>query len=214
MGDLIVRGGGDPTINSRGQRAAAVLDEWVAALRSAGIQKIDGRIIGDDQRFDDDGIGPGWAWDYLQFGYAAPVGALQFNENLATLTVRPAVAGQPAQVTLTPGAGFTIINRVATVAAGATPDHRLPAPARPAGARGHGLDRRGRCDARARSGGRQPDDLFRAVAQGWTDRSRDRGHRQCGRPGRCRRRAFAVDGRTTRDRRDELARRYARSRPS
>ncbi len=121
MGDLIVRGGGDPTINSRDRRAAAVLDEWVAALRSAGIQKIDGRIIGDDQRFDDEGIGPGWAWDYLQFGYAAPVGALQFNENLATLTIRPAVAGQPAQVMLTPGAGFTLINRVATVASGATP---------------------------------------------------------------------------------------------
>ena len=121
MGDLIVRGGGDPTINSRDQRAAAVLDEWVVALRSAGIQKVDGRIIGDDQRFDDEGIGPGWAWDYLQFGYAAPVGALQFNENLATLTIRPAVAGQPAQVMLTPGAGFTIINRVATVASGASP---------------------------------------------------------------------------------------------
>ena len=34
MGDLIVRGGGDPTINSRDQRAAAVLDEWVTALQS------------------------------------------------------------------------------------------------------------------------------------------------------------------------------------
>ena len=120
MGDLIVRGGGDPTINSRDQRAAAVLDEWVAALRSAGIQKIDGRIIGDDQRFDDEGIGPGWAWDYLQLA-TLPVGALQFNENLATLTIRPAVAGQPAQVMLPPGAGFTLINRVATVASGATP---------------------------------------------------------------------------------------------
>ncbi len=39
---------------------------------AAGIQQIDGRIIGNDQAFDDEGIGPGWAWDYLQFGYAAP----------------------------------------------------------------------------------------------------------------------------------------------
>ena len=88
-----MRGSGDPTINTREGRAAAVLDEWAAALRAAGISEIDGRIVGDDQRFDDEGIGPGWAWDYLQFGYAAPVGALQFNENLATLTVRPAAAG-------------------------------------------------------------------------------------------------------------------------
>jgi serine-type D-Ala-D-Ala carboxypeptidase/endopeptidase (penicillin-binding protein 4) len=121
-GDLVVRGGGDPTINTREGRAAAVLDEWTAELRAAGINEIDGRIIGDDQLFDDEGIGPGWAWDYLQFGYAAPVGALQFNESLATLTVRPAAqAGDPAEVTLTRGAGLTLLNRVATVAAGSTP---------------------------------------------------------------------------------------------
>ena len=117
-GDLIVRGGGDPTINSRDKRAASVLDEWAAALRAAGILQIEGRILGDDQRFDDEGIGPGWAWDYLQFGYAAPVGALQFNENLATLTVGPAAqAGDPAQVQVTPGAGLEVLNRVNTAAA-------------------------------------------------------------------------------------------------
>jgi D-alanyl-D-alanine carboxypeptidase/D-alanyl-D-alanine-endopeptidase (penicillin-binding protein 4) len=126
-GDLIVRGGGDPAINARGGRAAAVLDEWAAALRTAGIHQIDGRIIGDDQLFDDEGIGPGWAWDYLQYGYAAPVGALQFNENLATLTVAAAAeVDDPAQVTLTAGAGLTILNRVTTVAAGSpsTIDYR------------------------------------------------------------------------------------------
>ncbi len=35
------------------------LAEWAAALRAAGIQQIDGRVIGDDQRFDDEGIGAG-----------------------------------------------------------------------------------------------------------------------------------------------------------
>jgi serine-type D-Ala-D-Ala carboxypeptidase/endopeptidase (penicillin-binding protein 4) len=121
-GDLLVRGGGDPTINTRDGRAAVVLDQWASALGAAGIKTIGGRIIGDDQLFDDEGIGPGWAWDYLQFGYAAPVGALQFNENLATLTVRPAArAGDPAEVTLTPGAGLTIVNRVATIATGTAP---------------------------------------------------------------------------------------------
>jgi D-alanyl-D-alanine carboxypeptidase/D-alanyl-D-alanine-endopeptidase (penicillin-binding protein 4) len=126
-GDLIVRGGGDPTINTRDTRATAVLDEWAAALTAAGIRGIEGRVIGDDQRFDDEGIGPGWAWDYLQYGYAAPVGALQFNENLATLTVSPAAqAGDPAKVTLTAGAGLSILTRVATVAAGSptTVDYR------------------------------------------------------------------------------------------
>jgi len=118
-GDLFIRGEGDPTINSREGRAPAVLAEWVAALRGAGIEEIDGRIIGDDQRFDDDGIGPGWAWDYLQYGYAAPVGALEFNENQATLTIQPAAAaGAAAAVMLSPGAGLRLVSRVTTVAAG------------------------------------------------------------------------------------------------
>jgi D-alanyl-D-alanine carboxypeptidase/D-alanyl-D-alanine-endopeptidase (penicillin-binding protein 4) len=118
-GDLIVRGDGDPTINAREGRAATVLAEWVSALRAAGIEEIDGRIIGDDQRFDDEGIGPGWAWDYLQYGYAAPVGALEFNENQATLTVQPgADAGGGAIVMLSPGAGLRLISRVTTIPAG------------------------------------------------------------------------------------------------
>ena len=117
-GDLFVRSSGDPTINSRGNRAAAVLDEWAAALRTAGITAIDGRIIGDDQAFDDDGVGPGWSWDYLQYGYAAPVGALEFNENVATLTVLPGAAvGDRAVVQLPAGTGLTVLNRAFTVAA-------------------------------------------------------------------------------------------------
>ena len=71
----MVRGTGDPTMSTRGDRAKAVFDEWAEALRDAGIQD-QGRIIGDDQAFDDEGLGPGWAWDYLDAGYAAPIGAL------------------------------------------------------------------------------------------------------------------------------------------
>ena len=96
-GDLFVRSNGDPSINTRAGRADDVLFEWARALGAAGITAIEGRIIGDDQAFDDEGIGAGWAWDYLQYGYAAPVGALEFNENVATLTVAPgAAAGTPS----------------------------------------------------------------------------------------------------------------------
>ena len=122
-GDLVVRGGGDPTINSRDGRAPAILAEWMSALRAAGVTEITGRIIGDDQLFDDDGIGPGWAWDYLQFGYAAPVGALEYNENLAILSVQPGPQeGGGAIVTLSPGAGLRLSSRVSTIAQGGTTD--------------------------------------------------------------------------------------------
>jgi D-alanyl-D-alanine carboxypeptidase/D-alanyl-D-alanine-endopeptidase (penicillin-binding protein 4) len=118
-GDLIVRGTGDPTINSRSDRAAHVLDEWILALTSAGIRQIDGRIIGNDQAFDDEGLGAGWAWDYLQYGYAAPVGALQYNEDVATLLVTPGGAvGAPATVRLDAGSGLVVLNRATTAPAG------------------------------------------------------------------------------------------------
>ena len=114
-GDLIVRGTGDPTISTRGKRNEAVFDEWAAALRAAGITSIDGRILGDDQAFDDEGIGPGWSWDYLEAGYAAPVGALQYNENTADLTTAPGAAvGDPIIVRLAAGSGFTVTNRAVT----------------------------------------------------------------------------------------------------
>ena len=117
-GDLIVRSNGDPSINSRDRRADAVLSEWALALQAAGISSIDGRIVGDDQAFDDEGVGAGWAWDYLQYGYAAPVGALEFNENVAALTVSPGSgAGATAVVTLSAGSGLELLNRATTGAA-------------------------------------------------------------------------------------------------
>jgi D-alanyl-D-alanine carboxypeptidase/D-alanyl-D-alanine-endopeptidase (penicillin-binding protein 4) len=132
-GDLYVRGGGDPTINTRDGRGEAVFADWAAALTAAGIRQIDGRIIGDDNLFDDEGLGAGWAWDYLEADYAAPVGALQYNENAVALTVLPAkAAGEPAVVSLGPGSGLTIASRATTAAAG-TPEtiqlrRRLNAP--------------------------------------------------------------------------------------
>lgn len=118
-GDLIVRGNGDPTISTRGNRGQAVFDEWANTLRADGITAIDGRILGDDNAFDDEGIGAGWSWDYLEAGYAAPIGALQFNENTADLTTAPgAAAGDPAVVKLAPGSGLTLVNHAVTVESG------------------------------------------------------------------------------------------------
>ena len=62
------------------------------------------------------------AWDYLQYGYAAPVGALQYSEDVADLVVTPGpAAGSPAVVSLSPGSGLTLSNKTMTAAAG-TPE--------------------------------------------------------------------------------------------
>ena len=117
-GDLVVRGTGDPTISTRDNRFSAVFDQWAQDLRAAGVSSIEGRIVGDDNAFDDQGLGPGWAWDYLEAGYAAPVGALQYNENTADVTITPgAAAGDAAIVTITPGTGLQLVNLARTIPA-------------------------------------------------------------------------------------------------
>jgi D-alanyl-D-alanine carboxypeptidase/D-alanyl-D-alanine-endopeptidase (penicillin-binding protein 4) len=119
QGDLFVRGSGDPSINSRDGRAAALFDEWAAALRAQGITRIDGGIVADARAFDAVPLGQGWAWDYLDADYAAPIGALEYNEDVAVLTVHAgARAGDAATLELTPGAGLTLIHHVITGEAG------------------------------------------------------------------------------------------------
>jgi len=118
-GDLYIVGGGDPTINSRDSRADRIMDEWAAALKNAGVARIDGNIVGDGSAFEANGLGQGWSWDYLQYGYAAPASALEFNENTATLTVTPdAVPGDPAKLELSLDTGLGLIHHVVTGAAG------------------------------------------------------------------------------------------------
>lgn len=117
-GDLVVVGGGDPTISERDGDRFRVFEGWADQLRAAGLTRIDGRIIGDDNLFDDAPLGEGWMWDDLNGSSAPPGGALQFNENLVRVVVTPAtVAGQPASVRLDPeGSGLTLQASVMTIA--------------------------------------------------------------------------------------------------
>ena len=123
-GDLVVVGGGDPTINGRTGDRETLFAAWAEVLRAAGIRRVAGRLVGNDDAFDDERYGDGWSWDDFTYGYAAPVGALQYNENLVQVVVRPGPApGDPATVTLVPPeSGLLVANRVTTGPAGAEAD--------------------------------------------------------------------------------------------
>jgi D-alanyl-D-alanine carboxypeptidase/D-alanyl-D-alanine-endopeptidase (penicillin-binding protein 4) len=118
-GDLVIVGDGDPTINPRHPDRWGVFDRWVDALEAHGLKAIRGNVIGDDNRFDEPGWGVGWAWDNLQDGYGAPVGALQYHENQVEVIVGPGLtAGAPGVIATSPiGSGLDIVNKVLTVAA-------------------------------------------------------------------------------------------------
>ncbi len=94
-GDLVIVGHGDPTISDRGGSRTRVFEQWAGKLRELGITRIGGGIIRDDDAFDDDAPGEGWAWDDLSAGYAAAASALQFNENVTSVVVH--TAGEPGQ---------------------------------------------------------------------------------------------------------------------
>jgi serine-type D-Ala-D-Ala carboxypeptidase/endopeptidase (penicillin-binding protein 4) len=121
-GDLVVRGTGDPTLNTRQVSPTPVLDAWADAIRAAGICRVAGRLVGDDDAFDDQAFGQGWSWDYLQDGYAAPIGALQVYEDTVAIAITPGEAvGDPVRAEFaTPGSGWAIQNRAVTGAPGSS----------------------------------------------------------------------------------------------
>ena len=126
-GDLIVVGGADPTVSDRGGDRTRVFTEWAGALKARGITRIDGRIVGDDNALSDLALGEGWPWDDLQFGYASPGGALQFNENAVSLIVKAAAEpGGAASARLEPeGSGLELSASIVTTDAAQTPDVRV-----------------------------------------------------------------------------------------
>ncbi|MFN2461550.1 MAG: D-alanyl-D-alanine carboxypeptidase/D-alanyl-D-alanine-endopeptidase [Candidatus Velthaea sp.] len=96
-GNLVVRGGGDPFLGDRD------LDGLVGALRARGVARIEGDVVTDAGRYETAPYPPGWTWDDFAYGYAAPVSAASFEQNVVHLTVAPATApGAAAVVTAAP----------------------------------------------------------------------------------------------------------------
>src|SRR5262245_5899399 len=117
-GDLVIVGSGDPSIVTAGGVADRLFDEWASKLSAAGIRTVSGRIIGDDNAFDDEELGFGWSWDDLPDDYAAGVSALQFNENAVRLTIAPGpwVDDSAAIAVSPPGSGLVVDGDVKTSA--------------------------------------------------------------------------------------------------
>jgi D-alanyl-D-alanine carboxypeptidase/D-alanyl-D-alanine-endopeptidase (penicillin-binding protein 4) len=116
-GDVVVDGDGDPSLGGRGGDDLAVL---VNAITAAGIGRVDGRIIGADDRLEDARPALAWAWDDLGYPSGSLFGALNYAENRMTVTVSPgATAGQPGVLGVDPlAAGRPLINRTVTTAVG------------------------------------------------------------------------------------------------
>ncbi|HMI02874.1 MAG TPA: D-alanyl-D-alanine carboxypeptidase/D-alanyl-D-alanine-endopeptidase, partial [Pedobacter sp.] len=90
-GSLIIIGGGDPTLGSwryDTTKEGFILNQWVTAIKQAGIKKIDGNIIGDDSLWGSQTTPDGWVWQDIGNYYGAGASALSWRENQFDLHLR------------------------------------------------------------------------------------------------------------------------------
>ena len=117
-GDLVVVGGADPTIG-RGADPLATFREWARMIRTQGIERIEGDLVGDPTRLGEAWLGDSWSWEDLPYGYAAPYSGLVFHENVVRVRITPGNApGAQARVTTWPlDYGLDVAASVSTSAA-------------------------------------------------------------------------------------------------
>ena len=112
-GDLVVKGGGDPTLGSENfpDYYNGFIDKWIQAIKSLGIKKITGRIIVDDSYYDFQPTPGGWIWEDIGNYYGAGAYGLSVIDNTLQIHFRTAGKGSLPVVTnifpQDPGIEFT-----------------------------------------------------------------------------------------------------------
>jgi D-alanyl-D-alanine carboxypeptidase/D-alanyl-D-alanine-endopeptidase (penicillin-binding protein 4) len=103
LGNLYLRGAGDPSLGSDQIEGALPLDSlyqhWLQKIDSAGIRAIEGNIIGDDAYLDYMSIPDYFPWIHMGNYYGAGASGLTINDNLYHLYFKPGQkVGDPAEV--------------------------------------------------------------------------------------------------------------------
>ena len=96
IGDIYIIGGGDPTLASKDSIASPMEHTfalWERLIRDAGINEIDGRIIGTSGDFFTGMIEePSWMWNDIGTYYGAGATGLMFYENMQSFEVSSGAA--------------------------------------------------------------------------------------------------------------------------
>jgi D-alanyl-D-alanine carboxypeptidase/D-alanyl-D-alanine-endopeptidase (penicillin-binding protein 4) len=120
VGDLIIRGSGDPTISGRfnGGNVLKTFEDWADSLTARGVNEVDGNVIGDDNYFDDADVASGWCLDWNEdvYWYSAYISGLSFNDNCVDATIEPGDSvDQLAKITLQPRTDYiTLYDEITT----------------------------------------------------------------------------------------------------
>ena len=76
-GDVVLVGGGDPTLTARGPHS---LDALAAAVKARGIDEVQGALVGDETRYDQVRGAPGWLPQHVPV-FIGPLSALVVDRN-------------------------------------------------------------------------------------------------------------------------------------
>lgn len=87
-GNLIISGGGDPSMNKiHYADPLSVLESLAEKIKQLGITEIRGSVTADVSFFDNKPYPEGWEWNDLTYYFGVPLSALNFNNNAVDLTV-------------------------------------------------------------------------------------------------------------------------------
>lgn len=107
-GNLYIKGGGDPSLgsshfaaNKNTYRPAQnrFIPEWIAALRKAGIRKINGAVVSDERIFDTEGASIKWLREDMGNYYAPGSYGLSVFDNMYKLSLKTGAPGSRPVVT-------------------------------------------------------------------------------------------------------------------
>ncbi len=94
--DLVVKGGGDPTLCSTSLTGDFV--SWLTALKAAGVSEIKGDLVMDASHFESRTTPNDWPWGDVGNYYGAGPSGLNFHKNSFALTFTPGKVWGPAKL--------------------------------------------------------------------------------------------------------------------
>ncbi len=80
-GNIYIKGGGDPTLGSRYLKNNLLIEKWSDAVANLGINKIEGKIIGDASYFSYEYVPSTWSWSDMGNYYGTGISGLSIHDN-------------------------------------------------------------------------------------------------------------------------------------
>jgi D-alanyl-D-alanine carboxypeptidase/D-alanyl-D-alanine-endopeptidase (penicillin-binding protein 4) len=111
--DLVVVGGGDPTISGRftDEDPTVYFRRWAGVLKQQRVIHVPGDLVLDDSYFDREFVHPDWPKGDLGHWYAAPIAALVLNDSCIDVRIAPGGGkDEAAKVSIIPNTQYFEIN--------------------------------------------------------------------------------------------------------